>query len=185
MDGSQDGQGVHVLSEPAGLMCRLRSIVLVALFASLSATASGSSDVEITPANVVEEMNQYRVEAGLDPLELDPRLSRAAEDRIVDMAEVGYWGHESPLGTSPFVWLARHGYVHWIAGENLAAGYETTPILVESWMESPGHRANILSTDFADVGVALIDGGTTRRLVGRSVVVVFASELETKSGSRD
>ncbi len=132
---------------------------------------------EITPARVIELMNAYRGHFGLEPLREDPRLDEAAADRIQDMEDLGYWSHVSPDGRPPFGWIEKRGYRYHYAGENLARGYETAELLVESWMESPGHRENILSPNFRDAGVAVIDGSTTRRERGKSVVVLFGREM--------
>jgi len=139
----------------------------------LIATPALASD--ITRASVVAAMNEYRAEQHLPPLREDARLDAAAGDRMRDMEDLGYWAHESPDGRTPFIWLAPNGYQFHYAGENLACGYETTELLVAGWMESPGHRANILSPHFEDCGIAIIDGRTTRRGYGKSIVVMFGA----------
>ena len=150
-------------------------LTLVALLAMPAAVASEPAN-EITPANVLDVMNLYRAGEGLPPLALDSRLTLAAGDRMRHMEEAGFWAHQSPDGISPFVWLHARAYRYRFAGENLAAGFETAKLLVESWMESPGHRANILSADYDECGIAIIDGATTGRATGRSVVVLFATD---------
>lgn len=145
------------------------------LLALLVLVAAPAFAVDITPASVVAAMNEQRVRAGLRPLREDPRLDAAAGDRMRDMEELSYWAHEAPDGRSPFTWLRPRGYVFRFAGENLAAGFETAEHLVDGWMESKGHRENILSPDFEDCGIAVIDGGTMRRVTGKSVVVLFGS----------
>jgi len=142
-------------------------------FLLLVATPALASD--ITRASVVAAMNEYRAEHHLPPLREDLRLDAAADDRMHNMEDLGYWAHESPDGRSPFTWLAPHGYEFHYAGENLACGFETTELLMTGWMESPGHRANILSTHFEDCGIAIIDGMTMRRGMGRSIVVMFGA----------
>lgn len=148
----------------------LRSL-LVFLFAVASATPLVAS--EITSASILAAMNAARAKQGLLPLRADDRLMHAAEDRMRDMEELEYWSHDAPDGRSPFVWLRPNGYEFQHAGENLATGFDTTEVLVEGWMESPGHRANILSADYDDCGIAVIDGSTTRRAMGKSIVVLF------------
>ncbi|MEK6376114.1 MAG: CAP domain-containing protein [Acidobacteriota bacterium] len=145
------------------------------LLALLVLVTSPALAVDITPASVVAAMNEQRVRAGLQPLREDPRLDAAAGDRMRDMEELSYWAHEAPDGRSPFTWLRPRGYLFRFAGENLAVGFETTEHLVGGWMESKGHRENILSPDYADCGIAVIDGGTMRRVSGKSVVVLFGS----------
>lgn len=132
---------------------------------------------DITTASVVEAMNAQRAESGLPPLREDARLDAAATDRIRDMEDLGYWAHQSPQGRSPFFWLRPRGYVFAAAGENLARGFETVELLVGGWMESHGHRANILSPDYADCGIAIVDGATDRRSMGKSIVVLFGREV--------
>jgi uncharacterized protein YkwD len=128
---------------------------------------------DITPDNVVRLMNDYRAGQGLLPLRLEASLTLAAEDRMRDMADGGWWSHQSPSGESPFVWLAARGYPYAFAGENLACGFETARLLVASWMESHGHRENILGADFEDCGIAILDGSTKGPASGKSIVVLF------------
>lgn len=132
---------------------------------------------EITAENVAAAMNAYRAEAGLLPLRIDERLTRAAESRMQDMLDGGWWSHQSPEGTSPFVWLSAANYKYSMAAENLANGFETTRLLVETWMESPGHRVNILGPAYADCGIAIIDGSTQGPASGKSVVVLFGRRM--------
>jgi uncharacterized protein YkwD len=148
----------------------------------LIATPALASD--ITRASVIAAMNDYRAQHHLPPLREDRRLDDAANDRMTDMEDQGYWAHESPDGRSPFVWLPVHGYEIHFAGENLANGFETTEVLVEGWMESPGHRANILSPNFEDCGIAIIDGMTMRRGNGKSIVVMFGTARTPSMATR-
>ncbi|HEX7676864.1 MAG TPA: CAP domain-containing protein [Thermoanaerobaculia bacterium] len=153
----------------------------LSLFLLVAAPALAS---DITRASVVAAMNEYRAEHHLPPLREDLRLDAAANDRMRDMEDQGYWAHESPDGRSPFTWLAPHGYDFHYAGENLASGFETTELLVAGWMESPGHRDNILSPHFEDCGIAIIDGMTMRRGTGKSIVVMFGETRATFVATR-
>ena len=141
------------------------------------ALAAPTFAADITRQSVIDGMNRYRAEHNLPALHEDARLDAAAEDRIHDMEDLGYWAHESPDGRAPFVWFKPNGYDFHFAGENLATGFETCEVLVDAWMESPGHRANILSADYDDCGVALIDGSTTGRAAGKSIVVLFGRPM--------
>ena len=94
---------------------------------------------------LLEAMNRRRSAHGLEPLELDRRLNLAAADRAADMFALGYFDHVSPDGRSPFLKVTGRGYSYRAVGENLAAGYGTAEAIVDGWMRSPGHRANILS----------------------------------------
>jgi len=148
-------------------------LAAVCIAAPLAAAELVPGHVEITPETVLAEMNAYRAQFSLPPLQMDARLQQAADDRMRDMEELAYWSHESPDGRSPFMWLRMRNYPYQFAGENLATGFETCEVLVSSWMESKGHRDNILSASYTECGIAIIDGSTTRRSVGKSIVVLF------------
>jgi uncharacterized protein YkwD len=139
----------------------------------LAVRAFATETTEITPASVAAFMNQQRVQAGLPPLRIDPSLMRAAEARMTDMADGQWWSHLSPDGASPFAHIPLD-YDYAFAAENLAAGFDTAGVLVASWMESPGHRANILGVNYADCGIAVLEGSTLGPAMGKSVVVLFA-----------
>lgn len=151
----------------------MRPIFVLTLF--MIASSAGVA-AEIQSSSVLAQMNAAREREGLDPLAVDERLSLAAEDRMRDMEEQGYWAHQLPGGVSPFAWVRQRGFAFDVAGENLARGFETAEIMVEAWLESPGHRANLLSADYTRCGISIIDGYTTGRATGRSVVVIFARE---------
>src|SRR5688500_8033170 len=131
--------------------CRSMFRLLLVLTTFIAAAAGAT---EITRQSVVAEMNARRAATGLPPLREDVRLTEAAEDRMRDMEEQGYWAHTSPDGRSPFEWLRPRGYEFAYAGENLASGFETSEVLVDGWMESKGHRDNILSPLYSECGVA-------------------------------
>jgi len=156
----------------------LRRLLIVAVFAlPLFAQRIPSTRTDITRDSVVAEMNRVRREAGLGPLREDVRLDGAADDRMKDMEDLGYWAHVAPDGRKPFTWYEGRGYKYSNAGENLACGFETAEVLIDSWMESPGHRDNILSPLYQDCGIAIIDGSTKGRAAGKSIVVVFGRPM--------
>ncbi len=166
-------------------MTRASRHLVAALFAAVVAhapEAAGAPSVPatktpITVASVLAEMNRVRAAAGIAPFREDFRLTMAADARMEDMVALAYWSHESPGGQSPFVFVPPRGYRHRTLGENLASGFETAELLVQSWLESKGHRENLLSPEFVDVGIAVIDGSTLKRAAGRSVVVIFGREI--------
>ena len=167
----------------ANLMSRTLALVLAFLFVTPHAFAdvvSHRATTDITPDSVLAAMNDYRAQYNLPPLQHEARLVAAAADRMRDMEELSYWSHESPDGRSPFMWLRVRNYPFANAGENLASGFETTELLVSSWMESKGHRANILSPMYTDVGIAIIDGATTGSANGKSIVVLFGRQRSDK-----
>ena len=125
---------------------------------------------------IVAEMNAHRSAYGLAPLALERRLSAAAGDRAEDMFDRGYFAHVGPDGRSPFVTVTANGYRYRTVGENLAVGYRSARAIVDGWMRSPGHRANILSRDYHDVGIARRDGSPVRGYGGPTVVAMYAAE---------
>jgi uncharacterized protein YkwD len=147
-------------------------LFVLALCVATTASAVDFTN-DITPDNVLRLMNDYRADRDLPPLHADAKLTSAAEDRMRDMEDGGWWGHESPEGISPFVWLAARDYRFASAGENLASGFETAKLLVASWMESPGHRENIMGAEYDECGIAIIEGSTRGPANGKSVVVLF------------
>lgn len=121
---------------------------------------------------IVAATNRERARHGLGPLRLNPTLSAAAGDRIDDMFAKRYFDHVSPDGIEPFVWATKRGYRYRLIGENLAVGYRGAAV-VDGWMRSPGHRENILTRGFTEVGIAIADGSPRRGYKGPTVVAMY------------
>ena len=124
---------------------------------------------------VIAQMNRERAARGLKPLRLNTRLALAAQDRVGDLFSKHYFNHVSPDSVQPFVWVARRGYDYSAIGENLAAGYGNAGAVVDGWMRSPGHRANILARDFDEVGVAIADGSPVANYRGPTIVALYGA----------
>lgn len=122
---------------------------------------------------IIDEMNIARARHGLPPLAPEPRMSSAASKRIDHMHELGYFDHVGPDGLQPFRWVDRAGYRYAEVGENLALGYGSAATVVDGWMRSPGHRANILGR-FSDVGIAISDTAPVRGYRAPLVVALYA-----------
>jgi len=122
---------------------------------------------------VIDAMNAERAAYGVAPLHADPKLSAAAADRIADMFDAHYFSHNSPTGVQPWDWVEQEGYDYREVGENLALGYPTAPEIVDGWMHSSGHRANVLGAQFAEVGVAIAEGSPTHPYHGPTVVAIY------------
>ena len=102
---------------------------------------------------VVALTNQERLAHGCGPVTMDNRLRLAAEGHSQDMALNDYFSHYAPDGTSPWDRIRAQGYSYSMAGENIAAGYPSPESVVQGWMNSDGHRANILNCGFIHIGV--------------------------------
>ena len=108
---------------------------------------------------VVDLTNVEREKNGLEPLKADKELSRVAREKSNNMAEVGYFDHNSPTYGSPFDMMQSYGIDYRTAGENIAKGQQTPEEVVNAWMNSSGHRANILNGDFTHIGVGYVEQG--------------------------
>jgi hypothetical protein len=121
----------------------------------------GDSTAAITVSDLLKYTNLQREANGLAPLTLNPELTHAAQLKANDMFAKDYWAHVSPDGTTPWVWIRDSGYDYLYAGENLARGFTTSSDVVTAWMNSPEHRANMLSPNYTDIGFAVADGTLT------------------------
>jgi uncharacterized YkwD family protein/spore coat assembly protein SafA len=108
---------------------------------------------------VVELVNAERAKRGLSALTYDWEVSRVARYKSQDMKDRGYFSHESPTYGSPFQMLRSFGISYRSAGENIAKGYSTPEAVVNGWMNSSGHRANILNASYTHIGVGYVAGG--------------------------
>jgi hypothetical protein len=115
----------------------------------------------IAISDLVNLTNQKRAEAGLPLLTLNDQLSQAAGAKAQYMFSHNFWAHNAPDGTTPWVFIKNSGYEYVYAGENLARGFSTAPDAVTAWMASPGHRENILSPNYKDIGFAVATGSLT------------------------
>ena len=104
-------------------------------------------------------VNQERSKAGLKPLQMDWELQRVARTKSCDMAQKGYFSHQSPTYGSPFDMMRQFGISFKTAGENIAEGQRTPSEVMQAWMNSQGHRENILKPDYTHIGVGYCAGG--------------------------
>lgn len=113
----------------------------------------GADDLE---ADVVDLTNDIRADEGCEAdLTIEDRLITAARGHSADMADRDYFDHTSPEGVGPGGRAADAGYDAW-GGENIAVGYPTAQAVVDAWMDSDGHRANILNCGFVAIGVGAV-----------------------------
>ncbi|SDT18067.1 uncharacterized protein, YkwD family [Paenibacillaceae bacterium GAS479] len=107
---------------------------------------------------VVSIVNQERAKQGLGALASDAALSKVAMDKAKDMYVNNYFSHTSPTYGSPFDMMAANGIKYNTAGENIAKGQRTPEEVMKAWMESPGHKANIMKSSYTSIGVAYHNG---------------------------
>jgi len=109
-------------------------------------------------AQMLELVNQERVQRGLSPLKADPEMTEVARAHSKDMFARGYFAHFTPEGKSPFDRMDAAHVQYTTAVENLALAH-SLPIAHNGLMNSPGHRANILNPAYGRVGIGILDGG--------------------------
>lgn len=114
----------------------------------------------LTASGVITETNRQRaINGGLPALTFNAQLTAAAQTKANDLFAKQYFEHVSPTGVGPGDLATAAGYAYLVEGENLAMGnFENDAALVKAWMNSPGHRANILNTKYAEIGVAVQRG---------------------------
>jgi hypothetical protein len=112
----------------------------------------------ITTQEIIGQTNDWRGKSGLPALRENGPLNVAAQLKGQDMLAKGYWAHTSPDGLEPWYWINKSGYNYQRAGENLAKDFRDTTSTVNAWMNSPGHKANIMSPYYKDIGIAVVSG---------------------------
>ncbi|MGI5971073.1 MAG: SafA/ExsA family spore coat assembly protein [Oscillospiraceae bacterium] len=127
-----------------------------------------STSVRAYEAEVVRLVNAERAKYGLKPLTENWELSRVARYKSQDMHDRKYFSHTSPTYGSPFTMIKNFGISYRTAGENIAYGYATPQAVVNGWMNSSGHRANILNSSFTQIGVGYVSSGNywTQMFIG-------------------
>ncbi|MGE5628386.1 MAG: SafA/ExsA family spore coat assembly protein [Solirubrobacterales bacterium] len=118
-------------------------------------TIPSNRDIVAIETEVVKLVNQQRAKAGLQPLKQNWQLSRVARYKSQDMINKNYFSHQSPTYGSPFNMMESFGLHFSAAGENIAMGQQTPAEVMNAWMNSTGHRANILNPSYTEIGVGL------------------------------
>ncbi len=118
---------------------------------------------------VVRLVNEIRAQNGLKELTYNWELSRVARYKSQDMKDNGYFSHTSPVYGSPFQMMKSFGITYRSAAENIARGQKSPEAVVNAWMNSSGHRANILNPSFTEIGVGYVAEGKywTQMFIGK------------------
>ncbi len=112
----------------------------------------------VLPAAITAYTNDARSDNHLATVTWNETLATAARAKAEDMAKNGYFAHVSPDGTVPWSWIQKAGYRFQNAGENLAVNFTDSQDVVDAWMDSPTHRANLLGAGFTEIGVGMATG---------------------------
>lgn len=120
------------------------------------------------------DTNAKRTKEGLPALALNNSLDSAAQTKAKNMAQLDYWSHNTPSGKPPWIFVASQNYSYQVLGENLAAGFTNENAVVNAWMASAEHRANILNPDFSQVGFGVAQSPDYRSAGGGPMTIVVA-----------
>ncbi|WP_019505213.1 CAP domain-containing protein [Pleurocapsa sp. PCC 7319] len=127
-----------------------------------SSELADPSPLDLATLSLIEEVfkivNSERGRVGLSPLRLHSQLTAAAQAHSDDMARHNFLSHIGSDGSSPFDRITQYGYNFRWAGENIASGYSSPQDVMQGWMNSSGHRANILNRNFRDIGIGYARG---------------------------
>lgn len=113
---------------------------------------------EITAQKVFQKTNSERVNLGLSTLHYNSELSKSAQAKAEDMFANNYWAHTSPQGKLPWDFFREQNYSYSFAGENLAKDFYDTDSVMKAWMKSPTHKENIVSPDYKEIGIGVVNG---------------------------
>lgn len=126
---------------------------------------------DITPKNVINEVNQERSVVGLPALTENSELSHAATLKAKDMINRHYFEHFA-FGLTPWAFMVLAGYDYLYAGENLAMDFQTTEGMMSAWINSPAHRNNILNPDYTEIGIGVVQGEYVENGIPHQTIMV-------------
>ncbi len=128
-----------------------------------------SASISAVEQEILKLTNAERQKAGLAPLAIDENLMKSARAKSKDMAQNRYFSHTSPTYGSPFDQMATFGVKYRSAAENIAYGQRSAEEVVRAWMDSPGHRQNILTGNFTHIGIGYDANGHywTQQFIGK------------------
>ena len=165
----------------AALAC-LGAVVAVAAPAALSSTA-GQTSVSALESGLLQQVNTIRADRGLGALRANARLAAAAAEHSREMADDGYFDHDSADGTSFSTRIARwyplRSFHSWMVGENLlwsSPGVNPSGA-VAMWMRSPGHRANILNPRWREIGIGAVRSTTAGGVFSHVPVTIITADF--------
>ncbi len=147
--------GHRSLALMSGMLVVLKIFILTVVSLGPILPAFSSA---ITQDNILNLTNQSRIEYGLSSLKQNSLLAKAAQAKADDMLANSYFAHNSPDGRTPWSFITAAGYNYIMAGENLAVNFTEAEHVDSAWMNSPGHKANILNKDFEEIGVGIAEG---------------------------
>lgn len=153
-----------ILPQPAQIPTKIPTfwkiflVVLLAGFSLVSLPREGAVEQSLTGNNLLALVNQDRIREGMVPLLENAKLRQAAEAKARYILQNGYFAHTSPEGVTPWDFIKATGFAYAFAGENLALNYTSSYELEKDFLQSPGHRKNLLSPLYSETGIAVVSG---------------------------
>jgi hypothetical protein len=136
---------------------------------------------DVSATQLLADTNQQRNADHEAGLQLNNKLSAAAQAKANDMVRRNYWAHNTPDGYAPWTFISQAGYRFTSTGENLAYGFNDSSALVNGWMNSVEHRANVLNADYQDVGFGIANASNFQSSGTETVVVAMYGKPVTAS----
>lgn len=130
----------------------------------------------LTTRQLLQNTNTQRVRYDEPAVADNPALDNAAQIKANDMVRRNYWSHSAPDGTTPWSFIKASGYSYQAAGENLAYGFMNAQAIVTGWMNSPEHRANVLNSNYQDIGFGIATAQNFQGKGPTTVVVALYGE---------
>jgi hypothetical protein len=127
----------------------------------------------VSAVTLLQETNIQRSGNSLSAFTMNNQLTAAAQAKANDMAAKNYWSHVTPEGVQPWQFISDAGYVYVIAAENLAYGFDSSAGAVAGWMNSPGHRANILNGELRDIGFGIANSASYQNNGEQTIIVAM------------
>lgn len=170
----------HIVREASVLALALVLVLLFgfSVFQATLIRTNSEFTAAVLPAVLIDLANKERESVTLSGLTVNATLEEAARMKAEHMAQNEYFAHVSPDGVDPWYWFYRSGYQFASAGENLAINFVDSKDVNRAWMDSPGHRANILNGKFTEIGIAAVSGTYNGRKT-IYVVQLFGTPLTT------
>lgn len=153
-----------------GLLIGLKILTLASFLGNFGATIFN----QISQGDIYVLTNDARTANGIGKLQVSSKLEAAAQLKLADMFQNGYFAHISPIGINPWHWFDKANYNYKVAGENLAMSFMSSNDVMNAWLNSESHRKNLLLNDFQEIGIAVGSG-----IINGQQTVVVVQEFGT------
>ena len=172
----------YILNDKVISLCILLFLLSKVLFSfQLILIQQSALFADLNAQKIIALTNDIRQQYGLSLLKENPLLDAAAKQKAEDMSQNNYFSHNSPTGVKPWYWITKSGYNYHYAGENLAMNFIDSEEVVRAWLNSPGHRENLLNKNYQDIGIAILPADFSKPGLNQPIVVqLFGSPQAEK-----